>query len=109
MSNAAPSPLTALSPLDGRYHGKVAGLSGGTGASMSLATKELLEFGQPKQIHFATAIASAAGLDHIRRIFPDARVWMAALDEELTGKAYIVPGLGDAGDLSYGDKGGVDV
>ena len=80
-----------------------------TGASMSLATKELLEFGQPKQIHFATAIASAAGLDHIRRIFPDARVWMAALDEELTGKAYIVPGLGDAGDLSYGDKGGVDV
>ena len=80
-----------------------------TGASMSLATKELLEFGQPKQIHFATAIASAAGLDHIRRIFPDARVWMVALDEELTGKAYIVPGLGDAGDLSYGDKGGVDV
>ena len=80
-----------------------------TGASMSLATKEHLEFGQPKQIHFATAIASAAGLDHIRRIFPDARVWMAALDEELTGKAYIVPGLGDAGDLSYGDKGGVDV
>ena len=80
-----------------------------TGASMSLATKELLEFGQPKQIHFATAIASAAGLDHIRRMFPDAYVWMAALDEELTGKAYIVPGLGDAGDLSYGDKGGVDV
>ena len=80
-----------------------------TGASMSLATKELLEFGQPKQIHFATAIASAAGLDHIRRMFPDAYVWMAALDEELTGKAYSVPGLGDAGDLSYGDKGGVDV
>lgn len=76
-----------------------------TGASMSLATKELLEFGQPKQIHFATAIASAAGLDHIRRIFPDACIWMAAMDEELTGKAYIVPGLGDAGDLSYGDKG----
>lgn len=76
-----------------------------TGASMSLATKELLEFGQPKEIHFATAIASTAGLDHIRRIFPDARIWMAALDEELTGKAYIVPGLGDAGDLSYGDKG----
>jgi len=76
-----------------------------TGASMSLATKELLESGQPKQIHFATAIASAAGLDHIRRIFPDAYIWMAAMDEELTGKAYIVPGLGDAGDLSYGDKG----
>ena len=76
-----------------------------TGATMSLATKELLEFGTPKQIHFATAIASQAGLDHVRRIFPEAFVWMAALDEELTGKAYIVPGLGDAGDLSYGDKG----
>ena len=76
-----------------------------TGASMSLSTKALLEFGQPKQIHFATAIASQAGLDHMRRLFPDAYVWMAALDEELTGKAYIVPGLGDAGDLSYGDKG----
>lgn len=76
-----------------------------TGASMTLAAKELLEFGQPRQIHFATAIASAAGLDHVRRIFPNASVWMAALDEELTGKAYIVPGLGDAGDLSYGDKG----
>lgn len=75
-----------------------------TGASMSLSTKALLEFGQPKQIHFATAIASQAGLDHMRRLFPDAYVWMAALDEELTGKAYIVPGLGDAGDLSYGDK-----
>ena len=80
-----------------------------TGASMSLSTNALLEYGTPKQIHFATAIASQAGLDHIRRIFPEAYVWMAALDEELTGKAYIVPGLGDAGDLSYGDKGGVDV
>ncbi|MCO6493884.1 MAG: uracil phosphoribosyltransferase [Phaeodactylibacter sp.] len=81
-----------------------------TGASMSLATKELLEFGSPRQIHFATAIASTAGLDHVRRIFPEAYVWMGALDEELTGKAYIVPGLGDAGDLSYGDKGvGMDV
>ncbi|MCO6479598.1 MAG: uracil phosphoribosyltransferase [Phaeodactylibacter sp.] len=76
-----------------------------TGASMSLSAKALLEYGQPKQIHFATAIASQAGLDHMRRIFPEAYVWMAALDEELTGKAYIVPGLGDAGDLSYGEKG----
>ncbi|MCB0551318.1 MAG: uracil phosphoribosyltransferase [Phaeodactylibacter sp.] len=76
-----------------------------TGASMSLSTNALLEYGTPKQIHFATAIASQAGLDHIRRIFPEAYVWMAALDEELTGKAYIVPGLGDAGDLSFGEKG----
>ncbi len=76
-----------------------------TGASMSLSAQALLEYGRPKQIHFATAIASQAGLDHLRRIFPDACVWMAALDEELTGKAYIVPGLGDAGDLSYGEKG----
>ena len=75
-----------------------------TGASMSLAIKELLEFGEPKAIHFVTGIASASGLAHMRRIFPKAYIWMGALDEELTAKSYIVPGLGDAGDLGYGAK-----
>lgn len=75
-----------------------------TGASMGMAAKELFNFGKPKKLHFVTAIASTYGLEHIRRLFPQANVWMGALDEELTAKSYIVPGLGDAGDLSYGAK-----
>lgn len=75
-----------------------------TGASMSLVTRELLNYGIPASIHFATIIASVPGVDHMRRLFPDAYIWVGALDEELTAKSYIVPGLGDAGDLSYGAK-----
>lgn len=75
-----------------------------TGASMEKAVEALKMHGAPKAIHFVTAIASTFGLDYIRRLFPDAHIWMGALDEELTAKSYIVPGLGDAGDLSYGAK-----
>ncbi|GJM32342.1 MAG: uracil phosphoribosyltransferase [Saprospiraceae bacterium] len=75
-----------------------------SGASMNIATRALLEYGQPQSLHFVTAIASTSGLDYLRRQFPDASVWMGALDDELTAKSYIVPGLGDAGDLSYGEK-----
>jgi len=75
-----------------------------TGASMALAVKSLLEHGQPDALHIATAIASTDGLNYVRRIFREARIWMGALDDELTAKSYIVPGLGDAGDLSYGEK-----
>jgi uracil phosphoribosyltransferase len=75
-----------------------------TGASVHLALQELKNFGKPAQIHIATAIASRQGLDYVRRLNPKASIWMAALDEELTAKSYIVPGLGDAGDLAYGPK-----
>ncbi len=75
-----------------------------TGASVNLALQELLRFGTPAMIHVATVIASTAGLDVVRRRFPKARIWAGAVDEELTAKSYIVPGLGDAGDLAYGDK-----
>jgi len=75
-----------------------------TGASMDLATRELLGHGEPKAIHFVSAIASTQGLEHIDRVFPQAHVWVGAVDEELTAKSYIVPGLGDAGDLGYGPK-----
>ncbi len=75
-----------------------------TGASMEIVLKNLLEHGQPKQVHIAAIIASTDGLDRIRRLFPEAQIWLGALDEELTAKAYIVPGLGDAGDLAYGKK-----
>lgn len=75
-----------------------------SGASVNVALQELLRFGAPAVIHVATVIASTAGLDAVRRRYPRARIWTAAIDEELTAKSYIVPGLGDAGDLAYGDK-----
>jgi uracil phosphoribosyltransferase len=75
-----------------------------TGASVNVALQELLRFGAPATIHVATVIASTAGLDVVRRRFPKATIWTGAVDEELTAKSYIVPGLGDAGDLAYGDK-----
>ncbi|HNL39289.1 MAG TPA: uracil phosphoribosyltransferase [Saprospiraceae bacterium] len=75
-----------------------------TGSSIDVALQELRRFGEPGEIHIATVIASSAGLDAVKRRHPQARIWMGALDEELTGKSYIVPGLGDAGDLAYGEK-----
>lgn len=75
-----------------------------TGASLNMAIKTLLEFGEPAEIHLVTAIASTAGLNYVKRMHPRIHVWMGALDEELTARSYIVPGLGDAGDLAYGSK-----
>ena len=75
-----------------------------TGASMDLAIKALKEYGKPAEIHVATAIASTYGLNYIRRLHPNVKLWLGAQDDELTARSYIVPGLGDAGDLSYGGK-----
>lgn len=75
-----------------------------TGASMSLTIKALKEFGAPKEIHAVIAIASTEGVRYLRRKHPDVQIWMGACDDELTAKSYIVPGLGDAGDLSFGEK-----
>jgi len=75
-----------------------------TGASMDISLQNLLEYGTPKQVHIVKAIASTPGLDHIRRVYPKAHIWTGAVDEELTAKSFIVPGLGDAGDLSFGPK-----
>ena len=75
-----------------------------TGASMVLAVKELLRYGTPRALHLVTVIAAQQGLDHLRRNFPQAHIWLGDLDEELTAKSDIVPGLGDAGDLSFGPK-----
>lgn len=75
-----------------------------TGASLALAIEALLEHGVPDSVHIVTAIASVQGVEFISRRFPEARIWTGAIDEELTARAYIVPGLGDAGDLSYGSK-----
>lgn len=75
-----------------------------TGSSVNLALQELRRFGEPAAIHIATAIASTAGIEGVRRRHPQAGIWAGAIDEELTAKSYIVPGLGDAGDLAYGEK-----
>lgn len=75
-----------------------------SGASVNLALQQLERFGTPAQIHVATIIASKAGQEAVQRRYPKAHLWMIALDEELTAKSFIVPGLGDAGDLAFGGK-----
>jgi uracil phosphoribosyltransferase len=75
-----------------------------TGASVNLALEHLERYGTPAAIHVATVIASTEGLAAVQKKNPKASVWMAALDDELTAKSYIVPGLGDAGDLAFGEK-----
>ena len=76
-----------------------------TGSSMVAVYKALLSHGTPKQIHILSAIATPEALAFVARNFPaDTQIWVAAIDNELTAKSYIVPGLGDAGDLAFGVK-----
>lgn len=75
-----------------------------TGASLIEAIKDLLTNGTPTQLHIVAAIASRQGVETIEKAYPDAKIWVGAIDENLTSKGYITPGLGDAGDLSYGEK-----
>lgn len=75
-----------------------------TGRSMVLVCKNLLQRFAIKELHIVTAIASEEGVAHVRAFLPKAKLWVGAIDGELTSKAYIVPGLGDAGDLAYGAK-----
>ena len=76
-----------------------------TGRSMVSAYNALLEKGEPAGLHIVAAISSREGLNYVRQHIPqDAHIWVGAIDDELTAKAYIVPGLGDAGDLAYGPK-----
>ncbi|NAW50504.1 uracil phosphoribosyltransferase [Elizabethkingia argentiflava] len=75
-----------------------------TGASLIEAVKDLLTHGKPSQMHIVSAVASEQGIEVIRNAYPDAYLWIGAVDGALTDKGYIKPGLGDAGDLSYGEK-----
>lgn len=75
-----------------------------TGASLIEAIKDLLTHGTPTQLHIVAAIASRQGVETIEKAYPKAKIWVGAIDEQLTSKGYITPGLGDAGDLSYGEK-----
>jgi uracil phosphoribosyltransferase len=75
-----------------------------TGASLVKTIQLLREEGEPASIHIVTAIACTVGLEYVRRELPKATIWCGDIDDELTAKGYIVPGLGDAGDLAYGNK-----
>ncbi len=77
-----------------------------TGASMELSYEALLTKGHPSKIHIASIIASQQAIDYIKAKFPEDKttVWVAAIDSTINSHSYIVPGLGDAGDLAYGEK-----
>lgn len=76
-----------------------------TGASLELTYKALLRNGIPKKIHVVAVIASTDGVEFLKKNLPeDVTLWVAAIDAELTAQSFIVPGLGDAGDLSFGSK-----
>lgn len=77
-----------------------------TGISMELGYKAFLTHGTPRHVHVASVIAAPEGIEHVRKSLPDENttVWCAAIDERLNENKYIVPGLGDAGDLCFGSK-----
>ena len=75
-----------------------------TGASLVKTIQYLREEGEPKSIHIVAAIACTVGIELVRREVPTAHIWCGDIDDELTAKGYIVPGLGDAGDLAFGQK-----
>ena len=77
-----------------------------TGGSLVAAIKGLIEKGKPAALHVVSVLASHEGITFLKQSFSKYKmtIWTGAIDDELTAKAYIVPGLGDAGDLAYGDK-----
>jgi uracil phosphoribosyltransferase len=75
-----------------------------TGSSLVKTIQYLREEGHPREIHIVAAIACTVGIEYVQRSEPNVKLWCGAIDEELTAKGYIVPGLGDAGDLAFGTK-----
>ena len=76
-----------------------------TGASLVAALRSLLNHGTPSEIHIVCAIAATEGIEYVVREFGEKiYIWCGDIDDELTAKGYIVPGLGDAGDLAFGPK-----
>jgi uracil phosphoribosyltransferase len=75
-----------------------------TGSSLVKAVQFLREEGHPSEIHIVTAIACTVGIEYVKRNEPHCKIWCGSIDDELTAKGYIVPGLGDAGDLAFGTK-----
>jgi uracil phosphoribosyltransferase len=75
-----------------------------TGSSLVKTIHFLKEEGRPKEIHIVAAIACTVGIEYVKREEPSVTIWCGDIDDELTAKGYIVPGLGDAGDLAFGVK-----
>lgn len=75
-----------------------------TGSSLVKCIQQLKNEGEIRELHIVCAIACTVGIEYVRREVPKAFIWCGAIDDELTAKGYIVPGLGDAGDLAYGTK-----
>jgi len=75
-----------------------------TGSSLAKTVHFLKEEGPPKEIHIVVAIACTVGIEYVKREAPNVTIWCGDIDDELTAKGYIVPGLGDAGDLAFGPK-----
>ena len=76
-----------------------------TGASMELSYKALLTKGTPAKLHVASVIASQQAVDYLQGVMPEeAELWVGVIDDRINSHSYIVPGLGDAGDLAYGTK-----
>jgi len=75
-----------------------------TGSSLVKTIQFLKDEGKPKEIHVVTAIACTVGIEYVKREEPFVTIWCGDVDDELTAKGYIVPGLGDAGDLAFGTK-----
>src|SRR6476469_5853181 len=75
-----------------------------TGSSMVKTIQFLKEEGKPKEMHIVTAIACTVGIEYVKMAEPSVTLWCGDIDDELTAKGYIVPGLGDAGDLAFGAK-----
>lgn len=75
-----------------------------TGSSLVKTIHFLKEEGRPREIHIVVAIACTVGIEYVKREEPSVTIWCGDIDDELTAKGYIVPGLGDAGDLAYGTK-----
>ena len=76
-----------------------------TGSSLVMTCKSLQSKGRPSHIHIVAVLASTQGIEFVKRsLSSDVTLWVGAIDEELTAQAYIVPGLGDAGDLAFGEK-----
>jgi uracil phosphoribosyltransferase len=75
-----------------------------TGSSLVKTVQYLRDEGQPSEIHIVCAIACTVGIEYVHRNEPKVKIWCGDIDDELTAKGYIVPGLGDAGDLAYGTK-----
>ena len=78
-----------------------------TGESLELAWNAFLSKGRPAKLHIACVIASPQGVEHLKKVFyddPNTSLWCAVIDEDLNEHSYIMPGVGDAGDLSFGNK-----